>query len=170
MTKPIIVGLHNPYSSLTEDALVPYPDTSAGGRLFAMLNKIDVTCLGARGFRASAHKSVYVMSLDRRNLLDRLDVNLGMQRASARIAANEMLLTFPEGATVILLGKQVFTAFNACLGQKLQLMLIHPQVVDGITWRWLPHPSGRSTAYNDPVTRTLAGLLLANVIDTSRGE
>jgi hypothetical protein len=167
--KPIIVGLHNPYSSLAGDALVPYPDTSAGGRLFAMLNKIDISVLGRRGFNASAHKSSYVASLDRRNLCHELHGGR-TQRALARTAANEMLLTFPEGATVILLGREVFLAFNACLDNQLQMMLVHPQVVDGITWRWLPHPSGRSTAYNSPVTRTLAGMLLANAIDASTGE
>lgn len=167
--KPIIVGLYNPYSDQVNDALVPYPDASAGGRLFSMLNKIDISYLDHRAFNASAHKSVYVQRLDRRNLCHELHGGR-TQRLFARMAANEMLLTFPDGATVILLGREVFSAFNSCLGNQLQLTLIHPQVADGITWRWLPHPSGRSQIYNSPVMRTLAGLLLADVISAAPGE
>lgn len=169
MTKPIIVGLHNPYSSEVDDALVPYPDNSAGGRLFAMLQNTNVKAMKRSAFAASRHKSIYVMSVERRNLLIGLPKGFP-EKNVAKKAACEMLLTFPEDATVILLGKVVFDAFNACLGKQLQRILIHPQVVDGITWRWLPHPSGRSICYNDPVTRTVAGMLLANVIDTSTGE
>lgn len=170
MTKPIIVGLHNPYSPDVDDALVPYPDTSAGGRMFSMLNKLEVEAMGSKAFAASRHKSIYVKSLDRRNLLDGVLPGSGTDKALARTKANEMLLTFPEDATVVMLGLGVFDAFNACLGGQLETMLIHPQVVDGITWRLLPHPSGRSTAYNSLVNRTLAGMLLANVIDASTGE
>lgn len=38
---------------------------------------------------------------------------------------------------------------------------VHPQrAAEGFHWRFLPHPSGRTQMYNDPVFRAAARLLL----------
>lgn len=167
--KPILIGLHNPYSRDPADALAPSPDKSTGAALWKMLRTVDTSYLSPPSYKAMAYKREYRLAFDRINLLDTAAfANLAARRKEARERAIELLIHIPHGATVILLGREVFDAFNWALGDQLQLMLIHPQVADGVAWRWLPHPSGRSTVYNNSVTRKLAGLLLADVLNNQR--
>lgn len=162
--KPIIVGLHNPYSSRHEDALVPWPERSAGHRLWRMLANLPDRAVPLGAFHAHLWDHSYRDAFDRRNLCAVVNSNRKIQREYAKAKAVLMMNDIPQGATVVLLGREVLDAFNDVLSGTLYPILIHPQVVDGITWRWLPHPSGRVTQYNDPVIRTLAGLMLADVI------
>jgi hypothetical protein len=155
--KPIIIGLHNPYSTVPKDALLPYPDGSAGHRLWKMFS-VD----GPR----FQNKEAYAKAFDRRNLSYGLLSDRKMQRHRDSKNALAMLATLPQGSTVFLLGKEVLDAFSPHLSRSLYPILIHPQVIDGITWRWLPHPSGRVTQYNDPVLRILVGMALAEVLRT----
>lgn len=162
--KPIIVGLHNPYSSDPADALVPYPERSAGHRLWRMLASLPDTAVPVKAFHVHLWDHAYRNAFDRRNLCARMEITRKSQRDYAKRCAHMMTRDIPTGATVVLLGREVLDAFNDVLSAMLYPILIHPQVVDGITWRWLPHPSGRVTQYNDPVIRALAGLMLADVL------
>lgn len=56
---------------------------------------------------------------------------------------------FPRGTTVLVLGEEVRAAFG------LPRLLIHPLTRDGVTYRQIPHPSGRTRFYNDPDCRAL---------------
>jgi hypothetical protein len=104
---------------------------------------------------------IYKNSFDKRNLCaTEREAGTGKDR---RKAAHRMADTIPQGSTVILLGHDVLRAFSM-KDRPLEAILIHPQVHGGVTWRWLPHPSGRSTIYNDPVFRMLAGLTLVDVL------
>lgn len=159
MTKPIIIGLFNPYSSNPEHALAPSPERSAGHRLWKMLNQLVVPLSSApRALQAATEKHFYMEVFDRRNLC--LTLN-DTRHTRCKELARQMEIT--QGSTVILLGRDVLAAFT-CPERPLKPILIHPQVHGGITWRWLPHPSGRTTKYNDPAMRMLAGMLLADVI------
>lgn len=63
----------------------------------------------------------------------------------------------PEGAHVVLLGEGVRAHFG------IPKLLIFPQVVRGVTWRQIPHPSGRCLFYNDVVLREVVGQLLRSI-------
>lgn len=160
--KPIIVGLNNPYSQRPEHALAPFPERSAGERLWKMYNELDPIYIGAQA--AQIDKLRYMNAFDRCNLFGD---HFPPGEQARRLIAKRLVATFPKGSTVILLGHKVRLAFNLALSKKIKHILIHPQVIDGLTWRWLPHPSGRSTQYNDPVMKMLAGLTLADVLKNS---
>lgn len=162
MTKPILIGLYNPYSPNPEHALVPYPERSAGHRLWKMLDSAPMI-YGPDVFLARNDKDRYADAFDRRNLAFKFN-----DTVAARLKALACEMDIPKGSHVILLGREVLTAFTT-KERPLKALLIHPQVHDGVTWRWLPHPSGRVTQYNDPVFRMLAGMVLADVL-TLTGE
>jgi hypothetical protein len=46
--------------------------------------------------------------------------------------------------------------------------LIYPVVLDGVTYRQLPHPIGRSHWYRDPVCAELAALVLEEMYEEWR--
>ena len=103
----------------------------------------------------------YQAAFDRRNLCSReLETK---SPGKLRTRAQRMVRTFPAGSTVVLLGNDVARAFSPVLSKALQRILIHPQVIDGITWRLVPHPSGRTQFYNDPVLRSVVGMLLSDL-------
>lgn len=145
--KPIIIGLHNPYSDNPKYALVPYREGSSGHRLWKT---------------TQMPQAVYINGFDRRNLSPIADPSSKDLKRFAKT------MDIPTGSTVILLGHDVLRAFVGS-GRPLKPILIHPQVHDGVTWRWLPHPSGRSTKYNDPVFRMLVGMTLSNVLIPALG-
>lgn len=150
--RPIIIGLFNPHSADPLHALAPTPQGSSGYRLWSMVNEVD-----------PAVGKLYRHVFDRRNLLT-FDADV---RKPVRhwLEAKRMIETFQEGDTVVTLGNEVCRAFSENLSSPIHRTPIHPQVIDGVTWRMLPHPSGRTLAYNDPVFRRLAGMLL---VDLSR--
>lgn len=172
--KPLLIGLQNPYSPEPRNALVPFPSRSAGGRLWSVLNALPTTAhQGLDAWKAAVERDIYAKSFSRYNLLP---PDEQPTRKNCRKAAAEMLPLIAEGSLVILLGIDVLTAFSSalCKGHKrlehdevLRPVFIHPQVVGGVTWRLLPHPSGRSILFNDPITRTLAGLALSDVLHHS---
>ena len=159
--KPILVGLNNPYSADPVHALAPYPERSAGHRLWKMLGDVDSSRLSALAFNASAYSHIYRDYFDRRNLFG---ARVPAAPALREVAAEKLVRGVPRGATVILLGAEVRACVGNVLSDKIKPILIHPQVIDGVTWRCLPHPSGRSTLYNDPVVRMLAGMVLADCL------
>lgn len=161
--KPVIIGLHNPYSDDPADALVPYPDRSSGHRLWLMLHQLPPSQHSGASFKAATWKPTYVQMTERYNLTNRAQ-DAGKRARLRRLAER---FSFPAGTTVVLLGHDVLKAFTSS-DRPLKPLLIHPQVHGGVTWRWLPHPSGRSHAYNDPDFRMLAGLMLADILTQSQ--
>lgn len=144
--------MNNPISRNPHHALFPRPEGCSGNRLWKMLNE---TC-GAR-------MSDYVEVFDRRNLL----ATATWDQAQARDAASDFLNKLPDGAQVLVLGEKPREALG------LEKLLLHPQVVQlgmarRVTFRQLPHPSGRSHWYNEPDHRLIAGLLLEELYERGR--
>jgi hypothetical protein len=136
-----LVGEHNPYGSDPRFALYPYPPNSAGGRLARVLG------IDRRG---------YLGAFERRNLLD-------VERWSApaaRDAAARVRAEMADGDSAVLLGARVAAAF----GFTFEPLRVHRRFADGrgdpdlearlgqrgIAFLLVPHPSGRSRAWNDP--------------------
>src|SRR4051812_7918019 len=115
--KPIIIGLSNPHSSDPRDALAPYPLSSSGHRLWKMANNISPSV-----------GRVYCQVFDRRNLMDRV------------VEGVPAVPEIEEGATVLILGNEVLQCLNRNLPRstRIKKILIHPQILNGITWRYIP--------------------------------
>jgi hypothetical protein len=137
--KPILLGLDNLRSGNSAFALWPAPNGCTGHRLWQMLNAVD----------PSRTDLDYIDDFDRRNVKD------GFDAAAA------------QGRTVVVLGDEVRKTLSAQLSAPIQKVLIHPQVIDGVTWRLIPHASGRCVHYNDPTVRLLVGFLLADLLEES---
>lgn len=153
--KPILVGLNNPHGRRPEHALFPLPVGASGHRLWSMVSAINGMSRGQ-----------YAESFDRRNL----SPDMGdLPKKRLLHLGDQMVRSIPRGSTAILLGQQVRIAVSSQLSRPLDAtLIIHPQERDGIVWRLIPHPSGRCLYYNDPVARTLVGMMLADVV--SQGE
>lgn len=162
--KPFLIGLSNPYSSDPAHALFPYPPRSAGHRLWRMLHELPEHLLTTSQARhASVSKERYICAFERRNLT--MVVNAKARHLTKM--AHLHLERIPPGSQVVLLGHEVRRAFSAALRLEIRSELVHPQVIEGITWRWLPHPSGRVRLYNDPVLRMIAGMVLADALSST---
>lgn len=139
MRKTVIIGMNNPLRPRSpEYALYPAPVNCAGWRLWKML-----------WARTSVTEEEYVERFDRRNLLQTREWKAARARDAAVALEPELL-----GRRVVVLGTAVRDAF------RLPPVLVKPVSLRGITWRQLPHPSGRCRWYNDPKNRAVAGLLL----------
>ena len=143
--KPILMGMNNPLSARPEHALFPYPPGCTGHRIWKMLEA-----------RTGATRSQYLEAFERRNLLN----SLAWKKHEARPAA---LAVWPQllGRVVVLLGNDPRDAFG------VPPLLVHPQEYGGVTWRQLPHPSGRCHWYNSPKNRDVAALLLQELYEAS---
>jgi hypothetical protein len=49
-----------------------------------------------------------------------------------------------------------------------EALLLHPQENGGVSWRQIPHPSGRNLWFNDEQNRTLVAMLLEDLYNASR--
>jgi len=149
--KPILIGLNNPHSRRPEHALFPLPFGASGYRLWSMLSAVS-----------GMSRSEYAESFDRRNLSpDMRD----LPKSELRSLGARAIDAVPRGARVVLLGQQVRVAISDRLSRPLDASLtIHPQERDGVVWRLIPHPSGRCLYYNDPVARTMVGMMLADLV------
>lgn len=116
--------------------------------------------LGCSGHRLSLlfgkTDEEYLTAFDRRNLLTSMEDNPAE-------AAERFKSTLEKGDQVVLLGEAVRRSLD------LPKMLIHPLTVDGITYRQIPHPSGRNRFYNDPALKFLVGDMLKSLI-SKEGE
>lgn len=95
------------------------------------------------------------------NGFKRLNLTIFPQKKSDDLVAKARKLheSFPPGSVVILLGREVQKAFA------IPRVLIHPQVRgNGVTYRQIPHPSGRCHFYNDPVNRSLVAMMLKELL------
>lgn len=138
MRKPILLGLINPHP--TEDLYIR-PLGCSGHRL-AML---------FAGGSPKWTQEDYLDLFDRRNLLTSMEDNPAE-------AAERFKSTLEKGDQVVLLGEAVRRSLD------LPKMLIHPLTVDGITYRQIPHPSGRNRFYNDPALKFLVGDMLRSLV------
>lgn len=144
MTRPLLLGAHNPLSSDPRHALYPAPPGCAGWRLwkFSELPLRD----WLRGF-------------DRMNVVDSTEWS---EPTAGRLA--DLRQCMADRVTLIL-GHQARLA----LGLPPVEWLVPNELTRtrgwgeedlGGEWRLLPHPSGRSHVYNDPAVRTATGVLL----------
>ena len=144
--RPLLIGMNNPISSPPEYALYPLPEGCTGNRLWKMLHA-----------RTQASMANYRDVFERRNLVRGKTFD-GIQ---ARARAYEVCVELRgSGRSIVLLGNDVREAFGH------QKLLIHPQEIDGCTWRQIPHPSGRNRWYNAPENVRLAELLLEELYRT----
>jgi hypothetical protein len=138
--RPILVGMNNPLSIAPGYELFPAPRGSAGHRLWSMLHA-----------RTGAFRQQYLDAFERKNLVRGLEYNKQEARLRAGALAHELR---DSGRTVVLLGQDVRRAFGH------PEHLLHPQEIDGCTWRQVPHPSGKSHWYEELENRKLVELLL----------
>jgi hypothetical protein len=139
--KPVLIGMNNPLNSDPKFALFPYPPGCTGHRIFCML----------QSRRPGVLRKQYLETFDRRNLIN--DTEWVSSLPYLRDKAEQMRKNL-VGRTVVLLGNEVRRAFG------LRPVLVHPQEMDGVTWRQLPHPSGRNLWYNDRENYEVAALLI----------
>lgn len=139
--RPLLLGMNNPLSPHPRHALYPSPVNCTGWRLWKMLHA-----------RTGASPEEYLETFERRNLLSaRVWSRTQAREAAARFRLLEAEL---EGRVVVVLGEEP----RQLLG--LPKQLVHPVVRYGVTYRQLPHPSGRCHWYNHPTQRAVAELLL----------
>jgi hypothetical protein len=166
--KPILCGMNNPLSTRPGHELYPAPEGCTGHRLWQMLHA-----------RTGASRLQYLEAFERRNLVRGLEWN----RLAARARAHEIVCELRDsGRVVVLLGQSVREAFDYVLkdenkfvistgplsaewtgersGFGLPPLLVHPQEAAGVTWRQIPHPSGRNLWYNEPENRKVVELLM----------
>lgn len=140
--KPLLLGMNNPLSDDPEYDLYPYPENSAGWRLWKMLP-------------GEVSRREYLAMFDRRNLL-RQKV---WDQQAAREAAQELL---PElsGRFVVVLGTQVRAALGLPAVRPLEQMARTEQGTVLFSWIAVPHPSGRNRWYNEPGNKEQVGAML----------
>lgn len=142
--KPVLIGMNNPLHSDPKYALFPYPPGCTGHRIFKMLESR----------RPGVLRAHYLETFERINLVDG-KTWIGTDAKGRRVlqARANSIVSAIQGRTAVLLGNAVRDAFG------VPPLLVHPQESRGVTWRQLPHPSGRCHWYNDPKNREVAALL-----------
>jgi hypothetical protein len=106
-----------------------------------------------------ATRADYFAAFERLNLMGQGEWGARKAREQARFFAQEY-----KGRRVIVLGSVVRDALG------LTPTLISPVVLDGVTYRQLPHLSGRGRWYNDPVCVDLAAMVLEEAYAGWRSE
>jgi hypothetical protein len=127
-----LIGENNPYSRVPDDALLPFPEESAGARL----------CHQILGMTEAA----YLAAFERRNLLSQAR----WSAPAARGAAGWLRTQIAASDGVVLLGRKVHDAWHTSVGGTLR----GPGPWEPFTRRGtvlaLPHPSGRCRAWWEP--------------------
>lgn len=130
--KPIPGAVHVP--------LFPYPPNCAGARLMKL---------------TGYSRPDYVYGLDKRNLFAEFEHGRWDVKA-AREAAERMWPTF-NGCKVFLLGVKVWSAFEPLIPlddvRANTTLPLREARLPNVTVFGIPHPSGRSRAYNDEALR-----------------
>mgnify|MGYP007083431842 CR=1 FL=1 len=154
MVKPLLLGMNNPLSDDPKYDLYPYPEGSAGYRLWKMIP-------------GDVWRRDYLGSFDRRNLLRAREWNQRAAREAARALMPEL-----HGRLVLVLGTQVRAALGLPPAEPLARMLAEvdcsPTRADALRikfeWIAIPHPSGRNLWYNDPTNMRAVGELLISLM------
>ena len=158
--RPLLIGMCNPLSDDPECDLYPYPEGSAGWRLWQMLPE-------------GTTRAGYLRAFDRRNLLRARVWN----QPAARAAVKDLLPAL-EGRMVIILGTQVRAAFGLLAVKPLQLARAVVPIVASTSssqqfctfeWAAVPHPSGRNRWYNEPGRRAEVGAFLMELVSRCAG-
>lgn len=145
----VLLGMNNPLRAGPKYALFPAPAGCTGHRIYQLL----------RSKLPHLLRQDYLNGFERVNLVDS---KLWSRRAAQQAAPG--MVQRMAGRTVVTFGEEVRLALG------LPKLLLHPQQVHGVTWRQLPHPSGRNLWYNDEKNRDLAATLLAELyMDGQRG-
>lgn len=131
--------MNNPLNSDPRYALFPAPTGSTGYRIWEMLHSKD----------PSIFRKDYIDGFERVNLVDDRVWNSFVAESNA-----SRLPSRYAGRTIVVFGEECRRAIG------LPKMLIHPVEQHGVTWRQLPHPSGRNLWFNDPECYDLAASLL----------
>ena len=140
--------MNNPHSARPDAALLPYPRGVAGHRLWSMVNEV-----------CGVSRAEYCRLTERVNLLDSRtwDPSAAREGAAARWKAL-------EGRRAVVLG--------ASARNVLWLPAVGPASWSagpgGVTWAYLPHPSGLCRDYNNHLMRLVAGLLIEEEIERAR--
>lgn len=142
--RAVLIGMNNPLSSDPEHALYPHPPGCTGWRIWQML----------MDRRPGVTRGQYLRAFERVNLVDGREWRAAEARARARELRGAL-----RGRVVLVLGAAPRRALE------LPPLLVHPQELGGVTWRQLPHPSGRCRWYNEPEARATAAALLAELYD-----
>lgn len=133
--------MNNPHTKRADAALLPYPANSAGWRLWKMCH--DVCGVSRHQFR---------QSFEFVNLCD--DVVWDAGAARAKFLALESAWA---GRRAVLCGLAVLGVLNLA---RPPAGLIWGRTARDLTWCWIPHPSGLTREYNDPLVRLCVGLRL----------
>ncbi len=168
MSRPLLVGLHNPLSPKPEHALYPRPEGCTGWRLLRMLGPAYT-------------ERDYLRAFDRVDLLDHHEQVGGKGYAArlrwARVRLLEHVIA-GRYETVVLLGTDVWRAVlgprELASGRKMRppWCLWEEVPVGGRVVRFLtlPHPSGRNRWYQDRVNEAAARRALRQLAEDSLAE
>jgi len=141
--------MNNPVSLKPGYELYPLPEGCTGNRLFNMLK--DNTC-------AEIRMRDYLNAFERRNLVVASTYHKGIAKIRAAEITHEL---FGSRRTVVLLGRDVQLAFG------IPPLVVEPQLIGGIVFRQVPHPSGRNLYYNNPQNVRMVGEMLAMLYNES---
>ena len=162
-TRPVLVGMNNPYGIDLKYALYPLPRHATGHRIYEML---------WQAVPEDISMSSYAHAFDRRNLQTGPWVQ-GAARVCAMALRPEL-----RGRTVVLFGTKVRDAFLAkslatvhlCGSVALEHLEHESSTSPSFTYlHWVPHPSGLNQWYNNPDNRQRVGKLLARLYQGERG-
>lgn len=165
MAKILIIGMNNPLSMDPRHALYPHPPGCAGWNLH---RKMDQAMEPEGGFP----RHEYVDIFDRVNLV-RGDWNDGKAVAKAAQYLKDAAKEDGVGRrNVVLLGSKVVRSFRvagADMEQYEQFRWRCPPIQRPLyMWARIPHPSGRSRAWNDPAVRDEATAFFRNLVTLAR--
>jgi hypothetical protein len=142
------MGIDNPHSADPAYALSPYIAGTTGWRIWKMLSD-----------RTACTWHDYMGAFQRANVCD-LPI---LEGSGGRVVIPTKLLKVLQlSSSVVLLGDRVRKHFG------LPKQLIHPIIRDGVTYRQVPHPSGRCRFYNCPTQRELVAMLLEELYAQGR--
>ncbi len=151
--KPLIVGLHNPLSQHPSDALVPYPSGCTAWRLWMMMRDVE----------PRFSRDTYMHGFDRRNLWRGKELPTGQGSTAAYQSEGDLVLTGCHGRTdVILLGARVWDSVASRLGPE---WFEYKEVLPGVRFWRIPHPSKRNWIYNSISCRRKVGRILVDLLD-----
>lgn len=144
--KPLLLGMCNPLSDDPEFDLYPYPEGSAGWRLWKMMPE---------GMR----RGQYLDMFERRNLLRERAWDQKRAREAAQVLLPEL-----DGRVVVVLGTQVRAALGLPLTEPLRR--VKCAYADSFVFEWIafPHPSGRSRWFNQPENMARARDVLQSLV------